>query len=227
MVESEESTSVLARILDAAAEEFGRVGFSGAKVDAIARRAGVNKAALYYHVGNKEKLYETVLLQLFAQVAGTLEQAAKAGPDPVAALSALASAMAGLFSRLPVLPRIMTMEMASGARTMPLAALAEFRRIFGATRDILRQGQETGVMRPANPAFVHMALVGTLVVYSLSEPLRRRFADAVQEMDVRLDAPLAEAAAFLGDLIGRGLRPDAAVGETPVNTAGTEGHGDA
>ena len=43
------SVVVLGRILDAATEEFGHKGFSGAKVDAIARRAGVNKAGLYYH----------------------------------------------------------------------------------------------------------------------------------------------------------------------------------
>jgi len=223
MVDTEETAPVLARILEAAAEEFGRVGFSGAKVDAIARLAGVNKAALYYHIGTKEKLYEAVLLHLFGQVAGTLEQAAKAGPDPVAALSALAGALAGLFTRLPMLPRIMAMEMASGARNMPQAALAEFRRIFGATRDILRRGQEAGVMRPVNPAFVHLALVGTLVVYGLSEPLRLRFADAARDLDARIDAPLAEAAAFLGDLIGRGLRPDGAICDPPGDAVREEG----
>ena len=76
MVENDAAGTIRERILEAAAEEFGRAGFSGAKVDAIARRAGVNKAGLYYHLGNKEKLYEAVLLHLFGQVAGALEQAA-------------------------------------------------------------------------------------------------------------------------------------------------------
>lgn len=214
MVAIKQPETVPERILEAAAEEFGRAGFSGAKVDAIARRAGVNKAGLYYHVGNKEKLYEAVLLHHFAQVAGTLEEAAKAGPDPVEAFSALATAMAGLFGRLPMLPRIMAMEMASGAVNMPQAALAEFRRIFGATRSIVERGREAGALRPANPAFVHMTLVGSLIVYSLSEPLRLRFAQAAREMDVRVDAPLPELARFLGELLGTGLAaarlPDAA-----------------
>ena len=222
MVTTEQSTPVLSRILEAAAEEFGRVGFSGAKVDAIARRAGVNKAGLYYHVGNKEKLYEAVLLHLFGQVAGTLEEAAKAGPDPAEALCALSRAMAGLFERLPMLPRIMAMEMASGAANMPKAALAQFRRIFGATRGILERGGASGALRPANPAFVHLTLVGTLVVYSLSEPLRQRFAAAAREMGAPVDAPLAEMAAFLGELIARGLRPDAPSAATDRE----EGHAD-
>ena len=222
MVTTEQSEPVLSRILEAAAEEFGRVGFSGAKVDAIARRAGVNKAGLYYHVGNKEALYEAVLLHLFAQVAGTLEEAATAGPDPAEALCALARAMAGLFERLPMLPRIMAMEMASGAANMPKAALTQFRRIFGATRGILERGGASGTLRPANPAFVHLTLVGTLVIYSLSEPLRRRFAATAREMGAPMDAPQAEMAAFLGELITRGLRPDAPSAATDTE----EGHAD-
>lgn len=228
MVAREESTTVLTRILDAAAEEFGRAGFSGAKVEAIARRAGVNKAGLYYHVGNKEKLYEAVLLRLFGQVAGTLEAAGKPGGDPVASLGALVRAMAGLFSRLPMLPRIMAMEMASGGANMPAAALVEFRRIFSVTRDILARGQAAGSLRPAEPVLVHLTLVGTLVIYSLSEPLRQRFADAARDMGVRLDLPLGDAANFLAEVVGRGLSSDSALGACPGTTSFEEaGHDDA
>ena len=228
MVDVEETTTMLTRILNAAAEEFGRVGFSGAKVEAIARRAGVNKAGLYYHVGNKEKLYEAVLLRLFAQVAGTLEEAVAQGGDPGQALGALARAMAGLFARLPMLPRIMALEMASGGAHMPAAALAEFRRIFTVTRDILARGVADGSLRPAEPVFVHLALVGTLIVYSLSEPLRRRFADAARDLGLSLDLPLAGVADFLAETMGRGLASEPPACPPCVETLVEEaGHGDA
>jgi len=219
----DETTQVRSRILDAATEEFGRVGFSGAKVEAIARRAGVNKAGLYYHVGNKEKLYEAVLLRLFGQVAGTLEQAGAAGQDPLAALGALTRAMAGLFTRLPMLPRIMAMEMASGGVNMPTAAISEFRRIFSVTRDILARGREAGSLRPAEPIFVHLTLVGTLIVYCLSEPLRQRFAAAAADMGLRLDLPLSDMAAFLADLMSHGLTARPTNPPAPQEDA----HGDA
>ncbi|WP_029458496.1 TetR/AcrR family transcriptional regulator [Solidesulfovibrio alcoholivorans] len=216
MVIANAPDSVRERILEAAAEEFGRAGFSGAKVDAIARRAGVNKAGLYYHVGNKEKLYETVMLHLFGQVAGALEQAAGAPGScgtPGEAFTALATALAGLFTKLPMLPRIMALEMASGGANMPAAAMAEFRRIFGVTRGILEKGAAQGALVPAEPVLVHLTLVGTMVVYSLSEPLRARFAAASQGLGLRLDSPLADAAAFVGGLLGKGLaapaQPDA------------------
>ncbi|EKO40413.1 MAG: transcriptional regulator [Solidesulfovibrio magneticus str. Maddingley MBC34] len=196
---------IASRILDAAAEEFAGQGFAGAKVEAIAKRAGVNKAGLYYHVGNKEKLYEAVMLRLFSQVAGAVEQAAAPGLAPGASLAALAEALAGLFTRLPMLPRIMALEMASGGANMPAAAMMEFRRIFGVTRGILARGQEAGLLRPAEPVFVHLTLVGGMIVYSLSEPLRRRFAQVAQAMGMRTDMPVGEMGAFLADVLSRGL----------------------
>jgi AcrR family transcriptional regulator len=51
------------RILDAALEEFSAKGIAGARVDAIAERAGVNKAMLYYYFGSKDGLFREVLGQ--------------------------------------------------------------------------------------------------------------------------------------------------------------------
>jgi AcrR family transcriptional regulator len=48
-------------ILEAAAREFSDKGLAGARVDAIARRARVNKRMLYHYFGNKEGLFGAVL----------------------------------------------------------------------------------------------------------------------------------------------------------------------
>jgi TetR/AcrR family transcriptional regulator len=49
------------RILAAAAAEFAAHGQAGARVDAIARRAGSNKRMLYHYFTDKEGLYRAVL----------------------------------------------------------------------------------------------------------------------------------------------------------------------
>lgn len=49
------------RILEAAEGEFSEKGFDGARVDEIARRAGVNKALLYYYFTNKKNLFEELV----------------------------------------------------------------------------------------------------------------------------------------------------------------------
>lgn len=48
------------RILAAALEEFSAKGISGARVDQIAKRAGVNVRMIYYYFENKENLYREV-----------------------------------------------------------------------------------------------------------------------------------------------------------------------
>jgi TetR/AcrR family transcriptional regulator len=55
------------RILSAALKEFAAKGFAGARVDAIARRASINKRMLYHYFGNKEKLFRAVLRQKIAE----------------------------------------------------------------------------------------------------------------------------------------------------------------
>ncbi len=51
------------RILEAAAHEFASKGFDGARVDEIARSAGVNKALIYYYYKNKEELLTILFLE--------------------------------------------------------------------------------------------------------------------------------------------------------------------
>jgi len=50
-------------ILAAAEGEFSAKGFAGARVDAIARRAHVNKRMLYHYFGNKQGLFREILLR--------------------------------------------------------------------------------------------------------------------------------------------------------------------
>src|SRR5579864_9823469 len=52
-------------ILQAAVREFAQEGVAGARTDAIARSAKVNKALLYYYFKDKEALYGAVLDQVF------------------------------------------------------------------------------------------------------------------------------------------------------------------
>ena len=51
-----------ARLLEAAGEEFAEKGFEGATIRVICERAGANQAAVNYHFGDKEQLYEQAIL---------------------------------------------------------------------------------------------------------------------------------------------------------------------
>ena len=57
-----------AAILAAATAEFTASGLNGARVDAIARRARVNKRMIYHYFGDKEGLYLAVLEGTYAAI---------------------------------------------------------------------------------------------------------------------------------------------------------------
>lgn len=61
------------KILAAALTEFAAHGFAGARVDAIARRARVNKRMLYYCFGTKQELYREILRRKIAERSEWLE----------------------------------------------------------------------------------------------------------------------------------------------------------
>jgi AcrR family transcriptional regulator len=57
-----------ATILRTATAEITAKGLNGARVDSIAKRAGVNKRMLYHYFGNKQGLYLAVLESTYAEI---------------------------------------------------------------------------------------------------------------------------------------------------------------
>jgi len=55
-------------ILHAAVAEFSAKGLGGARVDAIAKRAGANKRMLYHYFGNKRDLFLAVLEYIYDEI---------------------------------------------------------------------------------------------------------------------------------------------------------------
>jgi AcrR family transcriptional regulator len=57
-----------AAILAAALQEFALKGYGGARIDAIAMRAGANKRMLYHYFGDKDALYLAVLESAYRKI---------------------------------------------------------------------------------------------------------------------------------------------------------------
>jgi TetR/AcrR family transcriptional regulator len=64
---ADRSAATRQAILAAAARVFAESGLAGARTDAIAAKAGVNKALLYYYFESKESLYKAVLEDHFGE----------------------------------------------------------------------------------------------------------------------------------------------------------------
>jgi AcrR family transcriptional regulator len=65
------------RLLSAALDEFSARGYAGARVSAIAARAGLNAQLITYHFGGKEGLYRALHEQWLEQEEGLVEPGAR------------------------------------------------------------------------------------------------------------------------------------------------------
>ncbi len=66
-------------IRDAAAALFAEKGYAAASTREICARAGITKPVLYYYFGNKEQLYEELILDGFNEYQRELRRAARRG----------------------------------------------------------------------------------------------------------------------------------------------------
>jgi TetR/AcrR family transcriptional regulator len=151
------------RISAAAAEVFAEHGFAGAGVDEIARRAGVNKAMLYYHVGDKAALYASVLMEHMGKVLAGVSEAIAASDDPRVRLRAIQGVFARVFKQAPHFPKLMLREIAADGANLPPEGLQTMARVFGMTREVVDDGRRRGVFRDVNPLLTHVLVVGSMV----------------------------------------------------------------
>jgi AcrR family transcriptional regulator len=62
-----DQTDTRDKILKTATKIFALKGFDGARVDEIARKAGINKALIYYYFKSKEEILEEIMKQFFEE----------------------------------------------------------------------------------------------------------------------------------------------------------------
>src|SRR3954470_23645692 len=100
-----------AAILRAAVREFSREGVAGARIDAIARAAGVNKALLYYYFHDKEALHGAVLEGVFSGLRERVAVALESDLPPRDKVLAYAGAHFDYVASSPLYPRLVYREL--------------------------------------------------------------------------------------------------------------------
>jgi AcrR family transcriptional regulator len=133
-------------ILHAALDEFAARGFAAARLDDVAKRAGVAKGTIYLHFRDKEALFQEIVRSLMGPFVGTLEGVFAADIP----LRAIADQIVELFIREVFGTRrkdIIRLIMTEGLR---FPKLAEFyyrevlSRVLAGARARLARGVERG-----------------------------------------------------------------------------------
>jgi AcrR family transcriptional regulator len=163
-----------ARLFAAAATEFAARGFAGASVDRIADAAGVNKAMLYYHFDSKAGLYGEILRDMFGAVASRVESATTPGADPAEHIRAMVEAIAREAEARPHFPAIWLREIAEGGTHVDKGTLQVIAGILQRLAGVVQAGVAAGRFRPVSPLLVQLGIVGPLLMFLATAPMRRK-----------------------------------------------------
>lgn len=166
-----------AAILKAAITEFSREGPAGARTDAIARTAKVNKALLYYYFKDKESLHGAVLDQVFGGLWIAVQEALAADLPAKEKILAYVGAHFDYIASHPLYPRIAQSEMMSATRGKPVhlerIVSKYFRPLFTGVADVLQAGIASSDFRPVDPWQFIPSMISVIVFYFTSAPAMR------------------------------------------------------
>jgi TetR/AcrR family transcriptional regulator len=166
-----------AAILKAAVAEFAEHGIAGARTDAIAQTAHVNKALLYYYFKDKDALYEAVLDHVFSGLRAQVLPVLESKLPPRQKMLDYVGAYFDYIAANPCFPRVVQAEwMRSGAKgnvRMQRVAKEYFLPIFMKLADVLKAGAHAGEFRPVNPIDFVPSIVGVIIFYFSAAPLMK------------------------------------------------------
>jgi AcrR family transcriptional regulator len=157
-------------ICAAALEVFTEKGFAAARLDEIAKRAGVSKGTLYLYFKDKEQLFRAVVRDAIAPNIEAVTSAITSAEAPFAQLvrmflagfaekeatvpvGAVAKIVIGESRNFPELARVWHDEVASKA--------------IGALASAIASAQQRGVVRAGDPRLYAFSLIGPMVLGAL------------------------------------------------------------
>ncbi len=158
-------------ILAAAEQIFAKAGMAGARTDAIAATAGVNKALLYYYYKSKRGLYEAVVEDHFREFN---RQALEVLAAPAAARAVLLRYVSLHFDFISARQRYAALyQQLMTTRGRPLERLV--RKYFvprsNAFNKLLERGIRDGEFRRTDPRHAAISVVGLIVFYFSAAPV--------------------------------------------------------
>jgi TetR/AcrR family transcriptional regulator len=158
-----------ATILRAAIRTFAEEGLAGARTEAIAHTAGVNKALLYYYFEDKDALYGAVLDEVFGGLAITVHAALALPLPPRERLLRFAGAHFDYITGNPMFPQIVhgEMTMAHHQKSKHFDRLIKqyFRPTFSRVTALVQEGMAKGEFRRVDPPHFVPLMISSIAVH--------------------------------------------------------------
>jgi len=160
MGEQRDAARTRAKIMEAARDEFAARGFAGARIESIARRAGIAKQLLYHYFASKEALFEETLRSKYEQHRAAIGD--DEGPGALFVRQFRAAC------RDPVWMRFLTWEAAEHADSGRITAESSRREAIARQAARVAERQTRGELPADLPADLLQLAVYALAIYPIA-----------------------------------------------------------
>jgi TetR/AcrR family transcriptional regulator len=205
MDEQETPADTRTRILEAATAEFSEQGLAGARVDQIARRAGVNKAMIYYHFSSKINLYKIMFASQIEKLGKVMNVAVDPATDLETSLKKMAQMYHDILGGDHRFSKIFLHELASGGEILreTLEGTIYQQHLPKKMINRFEDGIKAGRLRRLDPRQAMVSFVGMNLFYLLMAPIANFMLEIEDANKFRQRRPDEVVDLFLRGLEGR------------------------
>jgi len=165
-------------ILKIASREFAKYGYTGVSMDAIAKKAGISKAAIYYHFKNKASLFEEVVMPKVQKLIDEIYSFED--KDPKEELKHYIASYAKIFRKYPCFAAVLAHEFVDGGRDLSDEIIKNLSKVFKKLITILKKGQEKNIFQIDNPFSIQLMIVSSLIMHQTTKNLRKRISKYIE-----------------------------------------------
>jgi len=155
-------------VLDAALEMFLEKGFAAAKVEDVAKRAGISKGLVYLYFPSKDALLEAIVHRAISPVADSaLAQLAGIEGDPRTALKlVIGGLMASMLDpQRMAIPKLILREAWQFPKVAEMYRREVLDRAIPAVTALLQRGMDQGYLRKLDAELTVRSIVGPIAVH--------------------------------------------------------------
>lgn len=138
------------RIREAAVTVFASKGYHDARVNDIAREAGVAHGLVYHYFAGKEQLLQDVFRRTWMHIEQGLRSIERSGGSSAEQLADVVRLLLGSYRMSPDLVRVVVLEVTRSGHLR--AQVEEIAQVFAIIERIIAAGQASGELRPDIPA---------------------------------------------------------------------------
>ncbi len=178
------------RIFDSAREVFIRDGRDGARMEEIARHAGINKALLHYYFRSKEKLYQVIFQREFQRVIGDLLDSLPLDLDTSHFLQFFINNYINRLSQNSHVIQFMLWEIRSGGENMRefLQELFSSDRLNFTPQRVIekfQQAMKKGEIRKTDPHQLLLSIISMCIYTFIAGPIIQAIFPEINTLDTK------------------------------------------